>query len=48
MYDLFLGAAKHSQTILIVVGWNEFRLILAILLVLLGILCELFNIEIAS
>ena len=44
MYKSFLGAVKHSQTIVVV----EFRLILAILFVLLGILCELFNIEIAS
>ena len=46
MYNSYLGAVKHSQTI--VVDWVEFRLILAIILVLLAILCELFNIEIAS
>ena len=46
MYNSFLGAVKYSQTI--VVGESNLRLILAILLVLLGILCELFNIEIAS
>ena len=41
MYNSFLGAVKHSQTI--VVGNC-----CVILFVLLGILCELFNIEIAS
>ena len=43
MYNLFLGAVKYSQQLLY--AESNFRLILAILLALLGILCKLFNIE---